>query len=171
MQRKTTPPLKDKHFPWFKFKHYLLGNKFVPYINHMALLYLVKKPRLLRQIMKWLLLFLEYKFLVAYKLGCSHLVVDIISQLPNVIKILGVLDRTIDASLFILHMEWLHEVHTYISTNFFLKGYSTKKRKKLVLKALPFTIINGKLYKQGQDQILCQHLHDEALLQKWGVIY
>jgi hypothetical protein len=29
-----------------KFKHYLLGNKFVLYINHMALLYLVKKLQL-----------------------------------------------------------------------------------------------------------------------------
>jgi hypothetical protein len=29
-----------------KFRHYLLGNKFVFYINHMALLYLIKKPQL-----------------------------------------------------------------------------------------------------------------------------
>ncbi len=29
-----------------KFRHYLLGNKFVFYIDHMALLYLVKKPQL-----------------------------------------------------------------------------------------------------------------------------
>jgi hypothetical protein len=29
-----------------KFRHYLLGNKFVFYNNHMALLYLVKKPQL-----------------------------------------------------------------------------------------------------------------------------
>jgi len=29
-----------------KFRHYLLGNKFVFYVNHMALLYLVKKPQL-----------------------------------------------------------------------------------------------------------------------------
>jgi hypothetical protein len=27
--------------------------------------------------------------------------------------------------------------------------------KKLVLKALPFTIIDGKLFKQGKNQILC----------------
>jgi len=29
-----------------KFRHYLLRNKFVFYNNHMALLYLVKKPQL-----------------------------------------------------------------------------------------------------------------------------
>jgi hypothetical protein len=27
-----------------KFRHYLLGNKFVFYVNHMALVYLVNKP-------------------------------------------------------------------------------------------------------------------------------
>jgi hypothetical protein len=28
-----------------KFKHYLLGNKFVFYVDHMALVYLVNKPQ------------------------------------------------------------------------------------------------------------------------------
>jgi hypothetical protein len=27
-----------------KFKHYLLGDKFVFYVDHMALLYFIKKP-------------------------------------------------------------------------------------------------------------------------------
>ncbi len=39
------------------FRHYLLGNKFVFYVDHMALLYLVKKPQLSRRIARWLLLF------------------------------------------------------------------------------------------------------------------
>jgi hypothetical protein len=33
----------------------------------------------------------------------------------------------------------------------------------LVLKALPFTIIDGKSYKQGQDQILRWCLHDDGI--------
>ncbi len=36
--------------------------------------------------------------------------------------------------------------------------------KKLALKLLPFTTIEGKLYKQGQDQILCRCFHDEEIL-------
>ncbi len=51
----------------------------------------------------------------------------------------------------------------YISTGNFLKGYFIKQQKKLVLKALPFTIIKGKLYKQRQDQILHQCLHDDEI--------
>jgi len=61
-----------------KFRQYLLENKFVFYVDHMALLYLVRKPQLLGQIMKWLLLLLEYDFLVVYKPRCSHLMVDIL---------------------------------------------------------------------------------------------
>jgi hypothetical protein len=31
-------------FALHKFKHYLLGNKFVFYVDHMALAYLINKP-------------------------------------------------------------------------------------------------------------------------------
>jgi hypothetical protein len=86
------------------FRHYLLRNKFVFYV---ALLYLVKKPQLSRQITRWLLLFLEYNFSMVYKPRCSHSVVDVVLQLLDVIENPKVLDKTIDASLFILQLEWL----------------------------------------------------------------
>ncbi len=50
-----------------KFKHYLLDNKIVFYVDHMALVYLVNKPQVLRKIVRWLLLFLEYDFMVVWK--------------------------------------------------------------------------------------------------------
>jgi hypothetical protein len=52
----------------------------------------------------------------------------------------------------------------YISTRNFLEGYSKEQLKKLMLKALPFTIIDGKLYKQGHNQVLCRCLHDGKIL-------
>ncbi len=81
-KRKTLAMVYALH----KFKHYLLENKFVFYVDHMALLYLIKKPQLSRWIARWLLLFLEYDCSVVYKLGHSHLMVDTLSQLPNVTK-------------------------------------------------------------------------------------
>jgi hypothetical protein len=74
-----------------------------------------------------MLLFLEYNFLVVYRPRCFHLVVDVFLQLLDVIENSRVFEKTIDASLFILQLEWMQEVHTYISTNFFPKGYSTKQ--------------------------------------------
>ncbi len=75
-----------------KFQSYLLGNKFVFYVDHTVLLYLIKKPQLLGQIARWLLLFLKYDFLVVYKLRRSHSVVDALLRFPNVIENLGILD-------------------------------------------------------------------------------
>jgi hypothetical protein len=60
-----------------KFKHFLLGNKFVFYVDHMALVYLVNKPHVSGRITIWLLLFLEYEFTIVYKLGITHVVVDV----------------------------------------------------------------------------------------------
>jgi hypothetical protein len=63
-----------------KFRHYLLGNLFTFYVNHMALVYLVNKPHVFDT---WLLLFLEYDFKIVYKPSRSHLVADALSRLPN----------------------------------------------------------------------------------------
>jgi hypothetical protein len=63
-----------------KFKHYLLGNKFVFYVNHMALVNLVNKPQVSKIIVIWLILFLEYDFTIVCKLGKTHVVEDALSR-------------------------------------------------------------------------------------------
>ncbi len=102
-------------FSLHKFKHYLLGNKFVFYVDHMALVYLVNKPQVLGRITKWLLLFLKYDFTIEYRLGKTHVVVDALLRLSDSIEPTSVLDQTIDANLFYTRLEWLNDV------NFFLK--------------------------------------------------
>ncbi len=59
-------------FSLHKFKHYLLGNKFVFYVDHMTLVYLVNKPHVSGRIARWLLLFLKYDFKIVCKLGRTH---------------------------------------------------------------------------------------------------
>jgi hypothetical protein len=66
----------------------------------MALVYLVNKPQVSWRIVKWLLLFLEYDFTVVYKLNKTHVVIDALSKLPNIIEPTCVPDQTIDASFF-----------------------------------------------------------------------
>jgi hypothetical protein len=41
----------------YKFRHYLLGNWFVCYIDQMALVHLVNKPQVFGRIARWLLFF------------------------------------------------------------------------------------------------------------------
>jgi hypothetical protein len=66
-----------------KFKHYLLSNWFVFYVDHMALVYIVNKPQVSSKIIRWLLLFLEYDFKIGCKPGRSHLMVDALNRMPN----------------------------------------------------------------------------------------
>jgi hypothetical protein len=74
-----------------KFRHFLLGNKFVFYVDHMALVYLVNKPHVLGRIARQLLLFLEYEFTLVYKLSRTHVIIDVLSRLPNSSKPLVVI--------------------------------------------------------------------------------
>jgi hypothetical protein len=63
-----------------KFRHFLLGNKFMFYVDHMVLVDLVNKPQVLGRIARWLLLFLEYEFTVVCKLGKTHVVANVLSR-------------------------------------------------------------------------------------------
>jgi hypothetical protein len=78
-----------------KYRYYLLGNKFVFFIDHMALVYMVNKPQVFGRIARWLLLFLEYDFTVVYKPGKTHGVADALSRSPTSVE-----DQLADASLF-----------------------------------------------------------------------
>ncbi len=97
-------------FALHKFRHYLLGSKFVFYVDYMALVYLVNKPQVLGKIVKWLLLFLKYDLTIVYKPCKTHVVTYALSRLLNIIKPIGVPNQTIDASLFYTKLECLNDV-------------------------------------------------------------
>ncbi len=80
-------------FVLHKFKHYMLGNKFVFYVDHMALVYLVNKPQVLGRIVKWLLLFLESDFTIVYKPTKTHVVANVLSRLLDITKPTRVFDK------------------------------------------------------------------------------
>ncbi len=83
-----------------KFRHYCFGNKFVFYMDYMALVYLINNPQVLGKFARQLLLFLQYEFKVVYKLGQTHAVVNALFKLLDSIKPMGIPYRTIDAMLF-----------------------------------------------------------------------
>jgi hypothetical protein len=79
----------------------------------MALVYFVKKPQVSGRLAQWLLLFLEYNFIVMYKPCKTHVVVDALSRLPDNTKPIGVLDQTTNTSLFYTGLEWLNDVKEF----------------------------------------------------------
>jgi hypothetical protein len=110
----------------YKFWHYLLGNKFVFYVDHVALLYLIKKPQVSICIARWFFLFLEYDFLVVYKQGKPHFITDVLSQLPNSTKNKGIPDQISNATFFTLQPTWLQDIHDYMSTKTFPIHFSQR---------------------------------------------
>jgi hypothetical protein len=89
IQRETLVMVYALH----KFKHSSVGNWFVFYVDHMALVYLVNKPQVFGKIVRWLFLYLEYDFNFFYKPRRSHLMVDALSRLPYQVELVGVRDR------------------------------------------------------------------------------
>jgi hypothetical protein len=63
-----------------KLRHYLLSNRFVFYVDHMALVHLINKPYVSSKLIRWLLLFMEYDFKIVYNLRKSHLIVDALNN-------------------------------------------------------------------------------------------
>jgi hypothetical protein len=117
----------------------------------MALVYLINKPQVLGKIARWLLLFLEYDFIVVYKPRKIHVVVDALSRLLDITKPIDVLNQTTNASLFYIELEWLNDVKEFLRTRHIEGMLSIQHKQKLVKKAKPFTMNNGELYRMVQD--------------------
>jgi hypothetical protein len=57
---------------------------------------------------------LEYEFIIIYKPGRTHVVVDVLFKLPNSLKPLGIPNQTMDASLFFVEPIWMQEIKSYL---------------------------------------------------------
>ncbi|CAM6097605.1 unnamed protein product [Calypogeia fissa] len=84
-----------------KFRHYLLGNKFVFFVDHNALVNLVNKPQLSGRIGRWILLLSEFDYTVMYKPGRTHVVPDYLSRLESGEAPSGIDDQLPDMSLYL----------------------------------------------------------------------
>ncbi len=95
-----------------KFRHYLLGNKFVFYVDHTTLVYLVNKPQVLGRKARWLYLFLKYDFTIVCKLSRCNC--KCMSRLLDSTKPTCVPNQIIDVSLFYTGFEWLNDVKEFL---------------------------------------------------------
>ncbi len=82
----------------------------------MALVYLVNKPQVLRKIIIWFLLFLEYDFTIVYKPSITHVIKNALSRLLDIMESTGVFDQTTYASLFYIEPEWMKDVKKLLKT-------------------------------------------------------
>jgi hypothetical protein len=118
------------------------------------------------RITRWLLLFLEYDFTITYKMGCTHFVAYALSRLFHTIEPPRVLNMMVDATPFILQFDWLTKVEDYLHTKVFLNSYLLEYKRHIALKALRFTLVDGKFHYLGQDTVLrhCLDVEEVAIV-------
>ena len=137
-----------------KFRHYLLGNKFV---LHVALIYIVNKASLVGKMAWWMLILQEFDFFIQHTPGNENAVAKFLSRLEEPGTDQGVADDLPDAALFILTSEqendWYEQMRNFIMDYSFPQQLSMDKKRRLALRSRDFTIIAGQLYKKGIDQI------------------
>ena len=139
-----------------KFKHYLLENPFIFYTDHQALKYLVNKPLHHGRIYRLFILFKEFEFEVVIRPGKANVRPDHLSIVKSGEDPTGIDDDLPDAHLFRVEAipAELAEVGQYLQEGKAPDHYLEKRKKILTIKAAPYTLISGNLYKLGLDDIL-----------------
>ena len=84
------------------FRHYLICNPVVFFVDHMAMKYLLNKPELSGRLARWVLLVEEFDYTVEYKPGRMHLQADHLSKLSEDMGTSPIDDRLIDDNLFVV---------------------------------------------------------------------
>ncbi len=83
---------------------------------------------------------LEYDFIVVYKSGKIHVVVDVLFRLLNTTKPIGGVEQTTDASLFFIEPKWLNDVRNFLTYMTNGRVFVNKDKKKwLAMRVEPFT--------------------------------
>ena len=111
-----------------------------------------------RRICRWLLLFQEFEFEVVVRPGKLNVGPDHLSRINTGEEPTGVKHDLLDAHLFRIEFvpAELEEIAQFLENGQAPQGMNTKKKQILAMKAAPYTLINGFLYKMGFDELLRQ---------------
>ena len=140
-----------------KFRHYLLANHFVFFVDHQALLYLVNKPCSTGRIVRWFVILLEFDFTVAVKKGLTHKRADHLSRITNGEEPTGVDDDLPDATLFQIESvpKWSKRIATFLSTSVITDVHQdVDTQTKFLEECSCFQLISGRLYHMLNDGVL-----------------
>ena len=157
-ERETTLLLKGKLSIIFvvkKFRHYLLGNKFIVVIDHRALRFIFNKPNPTGRIARWIILLQEYEFEVMDRPGSKHINADALSRAYDDVGDKSEDDDFRDANLMAVDviLEGFKEIWDYLTKCKFPSGADKKRKQSIAHRSRPYTVIGNHLYFQGGDGI------------------
>jgi hypothetical protein len=139
-----------------KFKHYLLMNLVVFFVDHMALKYIVNKPNLSGRLARWVLLLTEFDYIIKYKPRSLHKQADHLSQLSIELGTVEINDNFPNANLFSIGVvpTWYEHIVEFLRTQQLPEGLSKNERRKVRVNNTHFALILGKLYCKGVNGLL-----------------
>ncbi|KAL3680009.1 hypothetical protein R1sor_022965 [Riccia sorocarpa] len=176
-----------------KFKSYLQGNKFVFFVDHQALTYLVNKVHITGRIARWLLLLQEFDFTVIYKPGKINVLADQLSRIELGKEPEYEDDSFPDEHLLNIDLEepdegmssgndsddttagdketyeellkrgWQTPLRYFLAKGRLPDGTPYHIRKKTAQKIRQYTLINRELYKKGIDLVLRRYVNEEDI--------
>ena len=139
-----------------KFRHYLLANRFIFFVDHHALMYFVNNPCATGRIVRWFVILLEFDFTIAVKPGRSHQRADHLSRITNGEAPTGVEDDLPDATLFLIDIapRWVEPILEVLSVTAEWAPKDAQTTLNQLRESDRYTIISGRLYRQGSDNVL-----------------
>ncbi|KAL3693085.1 hypothetical protein R1sor_006736 [Riccia sorocarpa] len=148
-----------------KFRHFLLGNPFIFHVDHQALRYIVNRPSRSGKLARWMLLLQEFTFTVEYKPEKAHLNTDFLSRLPWESSVTAIDTEPTDFCMFTITTQapWKEQLRHYLETGQTPLDLTPAKVKSFHINALPFTLIQGVLYRMGPDNVLRRCLSAEEI--------
>ena len=139
-----------------KFRHYLICNPVVFFVDHMAIKYLVNKEKLSGRLARWVLLLEEFDYTVEYKPGRMHLQADHLSRLSKEMGTSPIDDKFIDDSLFLVtsNHDWYAGIVEFLTTQRLPVEWTKEEGRKVRVNSRHFVVICNRLFRIGGNGIL-----------------
>ena len=139
-----------------KFRHYLICNPVVFFVNHMAIKYLVNKAELSGRLARWVLLLEEFDYTVEYKPGRMLLQADHLSRLSEEMGTSPIDDKFIDDNFFLVTSspDWYARIVEFLTTQRLHAEWTKDERMNVRVNSRHFAIICHRLFRRGADGIL-----------------
>ena len=133
-----------------KFRHYLICNPVVFFVDHMAIKYLVNKPELSGRLARWVLLLEEFNYTVEYKHGRMHLQADHLSRLSENMGTHPIDDSLIDDKLFVVTAtpDWYVRIVEFLTTQRLPVEWTKEERMKVRVNSRHFAVIGNRLFRR-----------------------
>jgi len=139
-----------------KFRHYLICNPLVFFVDHMAIKFLVNKPELSDKLARWVLLLHEFDYTVEYKPWRMHPQADHLSRLSKRVGTTPIDDEFVDENIFVVtaYLEWYAGIVELLTTQQFPNDWSKEDIRKVCVNSRYFAVVGHRLYRRGTNGIL-----------------